>query len=480
VKCNRCKFSQLVILWRICALIILILLSFETRADNFERELTLDTLLRSVNVSYPQIIAARLQVTKSRGEYMSALGQFDPKVRSRLRQLPVGGYVSKYNNSELDVPTLYNGLKLFGGYRVGVGDFPIYYQNYLTNNKGEYRAGLSLPLLKDRLIDAERSKLLTKKETIALNQQEVFATKLAVYHEAIKAYWSWVQAGMQLKVLIDILNLAEVRQKAMEEQVKLGDLANMAVIENKQIVMQRKQWVNRAEMDLEQAAIDLSLYYRTSDGTQILPTKNVLPLKVPSYKPNIIKNSDIEQQLKKHPDLSKLDRYYRIIQVKYQLAKNELLPSLDTTAFASKQYGVDGYPLLLPQAVQLGVRFKFPIYLRTARGKVISATSELRQVVTKKKFLYDQLRNQLNNLWVSLRTYQKQVGLIEEELRLAKQVARAEQMNFFAGGSSIFLVNQREQVAAGVDLNLISAKINLQKTQSLIKYYASTTPEATV
>ena len=461
-------------LYNIVIIFFIIFYYSSTFANNFSRELTLEELLRTVNNSYPQIISARLQVAKSRGDYIAALGEFDPKIRSKLRQLPVGGYVSKYNNNELDVPTMYNGLKMFGGYRIGVGNFPIYYQNYLTNNKGEYRAGLSLPLMKDRLIDNPRSELLTRSETIAMNKQDVISTKLSVYHEAIKAYWDWVQAGMQLQVLKNILELAAIRQKAMEKQVQLGELANITLLENKQTIMKRQQWVNRAEMDFEQAAIDLSLYYRMRDGTQILPSKNVLPVKIREFKPNIIKTSDVEQQLKQHPDLCKLERYYRIVELKYQLAKNELLPSLDTTAFASKQYGIDGYPLLLPQAVQIGVRFKFPIYQRVARGKVISATSELRQVVTKKKFIYDQLNNQLNNMWVTLRTYQKQISLIEQELKLAEQVAGAERRNFFSGGSSLFLVNQREQIAAEVSLNLISAEVNLQKTQSLIKYFAST------
>lgn len=460
--------------YKFIVLVCVLCIGTNTYSDSSVHELTIEELLQSVNANYPQVIAARLQVVKSKGDYLSALGEFDPKIRSKLRQLPVGGYISKYNNNELDVPTLFNGLKLFGGYRVGVGDFPIYYQNYLTNNKGEYRAGLSLPLLKDRIIDSPRSELLTKKETIAINQQDVISTKLAVFHEAINAYWIWVQAGMQLKVLKDILALAEIRQKALEKQVQLGDLANIAAVENKQIIMQRKQWVNRAQMDLDQAAINLSLYYRNKDGTLILPSENILPAKIPTFRPNIVNSGEIEQQIKVHPDLCKLERYYRIVEIKHQLARNELLPSLDTTAFASKQYGIDGYPLLLPQAVQLGVRFKFPIYQRVARGKVISAKSELRQVLTKRQFIHNKLTNSLNNLWVTLRTFEKQVNLLEEELGLAKKVAGAERSNFFAGGGSIFLINQREQKVAEVNLNLIAAKINLQKTQNLIKYYAST------
>ncbi|MDF1757321.1 MAG: TolC family protein [Legionellaceae bacterium] len=450
------------------------LISINGYADD-DRTLSLEELLRTVNSNYPQIIAARLQVVKAKGDYISALGKFDPNIRVKTRHLPVGGYISKYANNEIDVPTLINGLKFFGGYRIGVGEFPIYYQNYLTNSKGEYRAGLSLPLMRDRLIDTDRTNLFTRTETIAINKHEVTSTKLSVYQDAIKAYWDWTRAGLQLKVLIKMLKLAEFRQRALERQAKLGDLPQIALVENKQIIMQRKQWVNKGRMALEQAAVGLSLYYRTQDGSPMIPSKRKLLRKIPSYKPNSMKSSyQIEQQLKRHPDLCKLERYLRIVKLKQNLAKNELLPNLDATAFASKQYGTNGYPLLLPQAAQIGVRFKFPVYQRVARGKVISTTSELKQVATKKKFLYEQLSTQLNSLWISLRTFQRQVDLMEEELSLAEQVAAAERTNFLAGGSSVFLINQREQTTVEISLNLIAAQTSLQQAQGLIKFFSST------
>ena len=73
-------------------------------------------------------------------------------------------------DTELTIPTLYNGLKFYAGYRNGQGDWPIYYQNFLTNSGGEYRAGLSFPLLRDRLTDKERTRLFTKAETICVKK----------------------------------------------------------------------------------------------------------------------------------------------------------------------------------------------------------------------------------------------------------------------------------------------------------------------
>ena len=56
--------------------------------------LLLDTLLKTVNQSYPKIIAARLQVAKAQGEYLSALGAFDPSLKTNTRSQPEGGYIN--------------------------------------------------------------------------------------------------------------------------------------------------------------------------------------------------------------------------------------------------------------------------------------------------------------------------------------------------------------------------------------------------
>jgi len=130
---------------------------------------------------------ARLEIMKAEGTYVSALGKFDPSLDASTRSQPVGGYINNYGDTQFNVPTLYNGVKLMAGYRNGNGNWPIYYQNYLTNSAGEYRAGLSLPLLRDRLIDKERTKLLSSEESIRMKQHGAQAIKIKIYQETIKA-----------------------------------------------------------------------------------------------------------------------------------------------------------------------------------------------------------------------------------------------------------------------------------------------------
>lgn len=461
--------------WKMAGIVLLWLTSSLVFSQSNLRPLSLDALLKTVNQSYPKIIAARLHVAKAQGDYLSALGQFDPSLKANTRSQPEGGYINNYVNNELSIPTLANGLRLFAGYRVGRGDYPVYYQNYLTNSGGEYRAGVALPLLKDFFNDKQRTALLTQAETIAISTHDVAATKLSVYHETIKAYWQWVGSGFQLQTFKHLLHLAQKRQAAIIKQAELGDLPKLAIVENQQIIMQRQQLVNQGTLLFEQSAVALSIYYRDQKGQPLIPSVKQLPKAMIIRETRRIKNlSHIRGALIRHPAIRKLERYYQIIKLKQNLAKNDLLPNLDAMAYTSKQYGTGADPKLLPQAAMIGVHFKFPLYQREAKGKIISTTSELRQIVTEKKLLYEQLNNQLSNLLIALRIYHQQISLLNKELQLARQVEAGEAKKFHEGDSTLFLVNQREQTTAQVQLNLINAGIALQETSSLVHFFVST------
>ena len=265
--------------------------------------------------------------------------------------------------------------------------------------------------------------------------------------------------------------LAQKRQQAIIKQVNQGDLPKLAISENLQQMVQREQLVNQGEMIFEQAAINLSLYYRDQNGSPQVPVNGELP-------PHVLEKSEHPVEglvhLQQHPALKKLQNYSNILKLKQNLAKNELLPNLDATADTFKQNGRGGYPLLIPQAAMVGVSYKFPIFQREAKGKLMSARSELQQVTTERKFLFEQLKNELTNLFIGIKMYHQQVALLNRELHLAKTVQQGETTKFYEGDSTLFLVNQREQTTAQVRLNWINAKVKLEEMIDLTRFFSST------
>lgn len=439
----------------------------ESYAYQKTQKLCLFNVLQSIDSHYPQVKIARLEVIKASGALVNAKGQFDPSLEASTRSQPAGGYINNYGDTQLTIPTLYNGVKLFAGYRNGEGNWPIYYQNYLTNSGGEYRAGLSLPLLRDRLIDKERTGLLSSAQLMLMKEQDAEAIKIKIYQEGIKAYWQWVEAGLQLNTFKHLLHLAQKRQHAIEQQASLGDLPKLAISENLQQIIQREQLLNQGQMIFEQAGINLSLYFRDPKGNPQVPKARSLPALINTSYP-------IEVSLTEHPGIKKLNHYATMMKLKRNQARNELLPQLDATAYTFKQNGTGGYPLMIPQAAMVGVSFKFPLLQRQAKGNLIQAESELRQVRVEKRFLYEQLNNEFANMLIGINRSKQQVSLLKKELTLAQKVQQGETKKFYQGDSTLFLVNQREQTTTQVQLNTLHAQVQLEELKARAHYFAST------
>lgn len=434
--------------------------------------LTLASVLKSVDRCFPQIIIARNQITQAKGQLIATYGKFDPQLNTTTRALPFGGYVSNYVDTEVLIPTYVNGLKVFGGYRNGIGDWPIYYQNYLTNTGGEYRAGFSLPIMRNRKLDNERLDILAQRENLKISADELQATRIKVYQEAIIVYWNWVQMGHQLAIFKNLLHLAEIRQAAIAKQAHQGDLPLIAITENQQLIVQREQMVQQGELMFLQASNDLALYYRDLKGQPKKPLINVLPSLVSSpVKIDRQFIAKIQAQMNQHPELRKLDKLYKITHLKKDLAKNDMLPFLDLTAYTAKQYGGNGYPGLIPQAGFIGFSFKFPTYQREAKGRYISASSELRQIKNETQFRFETLTLRLQNLVIGFNISKKQIKLFMKEYDLAKKVEDGERKRFFNGDSSLFLVNQRETITTQAKINLLNSKIFYNRIKNQIKYY---------
>ncbi|KTD45891.1 outer membrane component of multidrug efflux pump [Legionella rubrilucens] len=445
------------------------LISHGSHALQKPHMLHLVDVLQSIDHHYPQVKIARLDIAKAQGEFIKAKGQFDPELEATTRSQPAGGYINNYGDTQFTVPTLYHGVKLFAGYRKGEGDWPIYYKNYLTNSGGEYRAGLSLPLLRDRLIDKQRTALLSSAELILMKQQDAEAIRIKIYQEAIQAYWQWVEAGLQLKTFEQLLHLAKQRQHAILQQAHQGDLPTLAISENQQQIIQREQLLNQGRMLFEQASVNLSLYYRNDKGKPIIPSKYA----VPSLAQASIPQTKSPVPLHEHPELKKLTNYTHIIQLKRDLARNALLPQLDATAYTFKQNGTGGDPLLIPQAAMVGVSFKFPLLQRQAKGDLIQAESELRQIRVAKRFFYDQLHNDYLNMRIGIQRGIRQINLLIRELRLAQKVQYGETKKFYEGDSTLFLVNQREQTTTQIALNTLHAQAIVEELKAKVRFFAT-------
>lgn len=223
-------------------------------------------------------------------------------------------------------------------------------------------------------------------------------------------------------------------------------------------------------MIFEQASVNLSLYFRDPQGNPLVPGEQSLPA-LSSTSKTI---TGIRTSLREHPGIKKLNHYANMMRLKREQARNELLPQLDATAYTFKQNGSGGYPLLIPQAAMVGLSFKFPLLQREARGNLIQAESELRQIQTEKRFFYEQLNNEFANMLIGINRSRQQVILLKKELRLAQKVQEGETKKFYGGDSTLFLVNQREQMTTQIQLNTLHAQVQLEELKARARFFSST------
>ena len=121
--------------------------------------LSLEEVLASVERHYPPLRAALQDLPIAEADYLAAQGRFDLVLRSIIDSNNFGYYESRRFDLWAEQPTTLWGATFFSGYQVSGGSFPDYDGKFQTNGAGEYRAGMRLPLMRDRAVDGRRADL---------------------------------------------------------------------------------------------------------------------------------------------------------------------------------------------------------------------------------------------------------------------------------------------------------------------------------
>ncbi len=139
--------------------------------------LALDEVLDAVERHYPLLRAVEQERAVAGGRLISSMGAFDLNLAATA-----DGQGTTYDNFRSGVGLSQGlpvgGLGLFAGYRTGSGEFPTYNLGQKTADGGEFRAGVSIPLMRDRDIDRPRGGL------ISIKQQPMFDLQQSIAAEA--------------------------------------------------------------------------------------------------------------------------------------------------------------------------------------------------------------------------------------------------------------------------------------------------------
>lgn len=431
--------------------------------------LLLPELLDSVEKTYPLLRVAILDQEGAQAELRSAKGGFDPVFSARADGTPSGAYPGGRFDVGVFQPTPLWGASVFGGYRVSVGEFADYDGKLVTNQYGEARLGLAIPLLRDGLTDRRRTALGQAEAQVDIAQASAQEARLLARRVSGLRYLDWVGAGLRKRVAVALVELAQKRDAGLLERTRRGDLAAIERTDNLRALVARQGLVVAARRAMELSALSLSLFHRNSSGKPILVSEHRLPPELPAPSPPefgqpAFVEADRQRALQQRPELARLDKQKRQLELALRLAQNQAWPSLDVGAAVSQDFGPPGYPRDKTQ-VDVSLAFAFPTLNRAALGQVALRKVALEKWEAQKQWMMDQVGVEVSDVHSLLRQAAERVRLAEQEYALAKEVEEGERTRFNLGNSTLLLLNLREQATFDAALKRVDALVEYHRAE---------------
>jgi outer membrane protein, heavy metal efflux system len=429
--------------------------------------LRLEEVLEAVERAFPLLDAARQEQDAAAGDATTARGAFDLRLTASADVLRGPVYTNETAAIALVQPLPVGGVNVFGGYRLGQGTFALYDGKAQTAAGGQWVGGVSLPLLRNRAIDAPRAAIARTALGRDLADQRVAAARLRFLGEAASRYWDWVAAGRQQAVADQLLAIAETRDRDLADAISLGQIAAIERVDNRRAILQRQSGQVGARRQTERQAIALSLYYRNVDGTLRRPLDAQVPAMLPAPPPPLTPaqvSADLAVAITRRPDVRALEIARQQQEIALDLAANELLPSLDLVAQTASGLG-EGPRVLTGTEVDAGVRFSVPAQRRQGLGLRQTALANLARFDAELRFVRDRVRAEVEDAASALDAALQVVDLVRAELEVARELEQAERERFDLGDSTQFLVNLRELATADAAFREISAVAEAHKAR---------------
>jgi cobalt-zinc-cadmium efflux system outer membrane protein len=431
--------------------------------------LTLAEVLASVHKNYPPLVAALQEKNIAEADVLSALGRFDLVARVRNDQNRLGYYDYQTTDAGVEQALAFQGMSYAAGWARGSGETPSYLGGLLTRSTGEYRAGLRIPLFRDREIDSRRADLQKARVGVRLAELSIAQQRLAVDQLATRRYWDWVAAGRRYNVIQQVLDIAMARDKQLREAAELGQIPEFDVLDNERIILQRKSQLIEAERQQQLAALDLSLYYRDENGNPAIAGVDRTPAGFPPPQQlNPLQlNRDIEIALQRRPEMERLRQQRVQADVDRKLAQNQQLPNIDFGLNFYQDTGTTSRTLAGPQELRTSVSFELPLQRRAAKGRLQSADARLSQIEQRERFQRDQIVTEVRDAYSNVITALRRAEVIRDEVATTKRVEDGERTRFDLGDTNLFTLNLRELATVEASVREVNAYADYYRAYAL-------------
>ncbi len=432
--------------------LIILLIGFGLFNIAFAKELfTRDKILQHLTVDNPFVYAAigKSYIYADKEKYF--LGAFDTKLSAKYdnKDYPISD--GELLDLTVEKP-IENGMEFMLGYRDAQGTQE--YNNIKTSDDSEVRAGIKIPIfsvlnnMSDRKLDLNLASL-----DIVKFKFEAKDNLRLLYFQIISEYNKLLYSNSILELEEELLSSAKKRESIIRQRVAAGSLADIALLEAEQQIINRKQRLVSARNDFYKAFENFLKYLNISREDF---EKQYAFEKIDNTKDD---NLDVEYYidiaLRNRPDLKVFDYEIKKVNVQEQHTKLLKYPNLNVSL-----YGVHDFKY--NNGFKIAIDMDFPIERRAYEGKYAENKSSIKNIESIREKEIISIKTNLTNIINSLKNLAVNIEGSRDEVVLVEKLEKAENKKYDLGLSNLFMVNQREIYTLQIKKKLL--KYNLDYT----------------
>ena len=425
-------------------------------APFFGQELSFAEYLRWTLEEHPVAKQAALIEPSRQAQLLQAKGLFDPKLQSKFKE--------KFFNANHYYSSTNVGLEMKTPYAISlVSDYDLNAGSYLnpddyTSDKGLFSVGVAVPILKGLFFDEQR---LTKQRAVKLNDIAQVEFRLALnelLYQSAQLYNQWFIAEERLRLTSELVNLSEIRFKAIKQRFEGGDRSGMDTLEAFAQVQNRQIQLLEAKQEMLKSRIALVAFINDQDSTKfsmlnlsIYPSKN-FKSEIRNWSPHFVQMT----QINNHPEVLVTETKIDILTLEQRWKKEKLKPKLDIEyRFLQKDFSPLSPGNYSTNNYTWGMQFSAPLFMREARGDLKMQALKITDANLGLEWKKNQIDQKSQQLQATFDFVQEQLKLSEQLANLYQTLLSAENVRFQNGESSVFLLNQRENTFFENQLKLL-------------------------
>jgi outer membrane protein TolC len=435
--------------------------------------LSVDEIHAWIDRSHPLLKGAGTEKVTARGKMLKALGAFEPTVvnDTELERFisssspDKGTQTGGFNDTLVEARHPW-GFRYSAGVRQAIGDAKIPDLSFNNGNQQVLLGGF-FPLLRGLMTNPDNAELQRSELADPRADVRIAQTRQDLFLAAATQFWDWVAAVKFLEVQRRAVGNEEDRFRQLECLAKAGAGAPLDVVEANQEVQRRREVAIAAQRFVEQEQLKLSMFLWEHNAPVLPPLERApeFPAQMLVPTPETIKAHKLQAKTDR-PEIKEIDIEAKLNNIDLELAKNNLLPSLDAEAAPARQ----PEKFVLGLGYRFGLELRIPILQRRSRGEVLEAQGKADRFVLTQKFREQQVVIDVDNAMSAIERAKERIAASVESLRLAKTLEEGERFRFSLGATSVLFVNLRERNSVDSEGQVIRAKADYQKALALYQW----------